>query len=193
MEALIQEQKKKLRSEFLKKRKSLSDLEYKKLNKILKITAAHFLSSFRFSKIFIFHPILNEPDLRLLISVEAFGEITFGIPVLLSKEKMTFFEWSKKTPMKKNKLGIFEPNLLFTKELFSDEKTAVIIPSVALDRKGTRLGMGGGFYDRYLEKNKKVFKIGVVFKDFLVENLPKESHDIKMDAILTEEDFIHFE
>lgn len=87
MEALIQEQKKKLRSEFLKKRKSLSDLEYKKLNKILKITAAHFLSSFRFSKIFIFHPILNEPDLRLLISVEAFGEITLGFLYCSQKKR----------------------------------------------------------------------------------------------------------
>ncbi len=190
MEALISDQKKSLRSDLLKKRKCISKLEYENLNKGLKKTATHFLSSAHFSKIFIFHPLLNEPDLRPLIDLDFFHGKTFGLPVLASKEKMSFFEWAKKIPLKKNQFGILEPDLFFGKELFSDEKTAILIPSLALDKKGTRLGMGGGFYDRYLEQNKKAFKIGVIFSEFLVESLPKEDHDIKMDAILTEKKFL---
>ncbi len=192
MEAFIPDQKKKLRSHFLKKRNSISELEYKNLNKCLKKIAFHFLSSYNFSKIFIFHPLLNEPDLRPLIDLDAFCGITFGLPVLASKEKMSFFEWTKKTTLKKNQFGIFEPDPFFAKEISPDEKTTILIPSLALDKKGTRLGMGGGFYDRYLEQNKKAFKIGVAFSEFLIESLPKEDHDIKMDAVLTEEDFIVF-
>ena len=62
----------------------------------------------------------------------------------------------------------------------------VVIPAVAFDRKGKRLGRGKGFYDRFL-KNTKATKIGVGYEFQLVDDLPAEPHDVGMDIIVTQE------
>jgi len=67
----------------------------------------------------------------------------------------------------------------------------VIVPGVAFDRKGHRLGFGAGYYDRFLPKLRPgVKKIAVAFEVQLVDSVPAEEHDIRMDAILTEEQLI---
>lgn len=65
----------------------------------------------------------------------------------------------------------------------------VLVPLVAFDRSGARLGMGGGYYDRTLAAGN--FKtIGIAFAACEVEKIPTEPHDIYMDAILTEKELI---
>jgi 5-formyltetrahydrofolate cyclo-ligase len=65
----------------------------------------------------------------------------------------------------------------------------IFVPLVAFDRRGARLGMGGGYYDRTLAAGN--FKtIGIAFAACEVEKIPTEPHDIYMDAILTEKELI---
>lgn len=66
----------------------------------------------------------------------------------------------------------------------------LIIPGIAFDIRGYRLGLGKGHYDRYLSKNNKSKTIGVCFSDNLLERLPNEPHDCKMDYIVTEHSII---
>ena len=61
----------------------------------------------------------------------------------------------------------------------------VVVPAVAYDRKGKRLGRGKGFYDRFL-KNTEATKIGVGYDFQLVDELPSEPHDIDMDIVVTQ-------
>lgn len=61
----------------------------------------------------------------------------------------------------------------------------VVVPAVAYDRKGRRLGRGKGFYDRFLASTKAT-KIGIGYEFQLVDELPSESHDIPMDMIVTQ-------
>ncbi|MCH5241355.1 MAG: 5-formyltetrahydrofolate cyclo-ligase [Muribaculaceae bacterium] len=61
----------------------------------------------------------------------------------------------------------------------------VVVPAVAYDRKGKRLGRGKGFYDRFL-KQTKATKIGVGYEFQLVDELPSEPHDIPMDIVITQ-------
>ncbi len=61
----------------------------------------------------------------------------------------------------------------------------VIVPALACDRHGFRLGYGGGFYDRFLNDFKGI-KICCIPKDLLSETVYPEKHDIKMDLIITE-------
>ena len=61
-----------------------------------------------------------------------------------------------------------------------------IIPAVAFDRDGYRLGRGGGYYDRYLT-GISCEKMGLCFDQFLLPSVPCEEHDVRMDRILTEE------
>ncbi len=61
----------------------------------------------------------------------------------------------------------------------------MIVPGVAFTQAGARLGRGKGFYDRWLE-GRGVFKLGVCFSAQVVEAVPREGHDVRMDGVVTE-------
>ena len=61
----------------------------------------------------------------------------------------------------------------------------VVVPAVAYDRKGKRLGRGKGFYDRFLTHTKAT-KVGVGYEFQLVDELPSEPHDVAMDMVITQ-------
>ncbi len=65
----------------------------------------------------------------------------------------------------------------------------VVVPAVAYDKKGNRLGRGKGFYDRLL-KSTKATKIGVGYEFQLVDDLPTEPHDVAMDIVITQKSTI---
>lgn len=65
----------------------------------------------------------------------------------------------------------------------------VIVPGAAFDIHGGRLGLGGGYYDRFLPRAVNAKKIAFAYDFQVVDNLPVESHDIKVDAILTTKKF----
>lgn len=67
----------------------------------------------------------------------------------------------------------------------------VLIPGLAFDASGTRLGRGKGYFDRALENNKTTLKIGVGFEVQLLDSLPQEEHDVKMDFVVTEKRIIN--
>jgi 5-formyltetrahydrofolate cyclo-ligase len=60
-----------------------------------------------------------------------------------------------------------------------------LIPAVACDRRGYRLGYGGGFYDRWLP-NSTGTKTGIIFDQFHLDTLPHDSWDLTLDVIITE-------
>ncbi len=66
----------------------------------------------------------------------------------------------------------------------------VVVPMVGFDRRGFRLGYGGGYYDRFLAQNNCEQIIGFAYSFSEVEKLPAEPHDIKMHQIITEEEVI---
>ena len=61
-----------------------------------------------------------------------------------------------------------------------------IIPLIGFDRKGNRVGYGAGYYDRFLESNHQMIKIGVAFACQEIDAVPQETLDIRMDYIVTE-------
>lgn len=62
----------------------------------------------------------------------------------------------------------------------------ILVPGLAFDRCGYRMGRGGGFYDRWLEQHPGAKKIGLCFQCQLVERVPRELHDMQMDGVVTE-------
>jgi len=62
--------------------------------------------------------------------------------------------------------------------------TLAIVPGMAFDKKGNRLGRGRGFYDRTLPKLTAAYKIGLCFPFQFLESVPHEAYDIKMDAVI---------
>lgn len=66
----------------------------------------------------------------------------------------------------------------------------ILVPGVAFDRQGVRLGMGKGFYDRFLSGQKGVLRIGLAFREQILDQLPKEPYDEPVDLIITDQDLI---
>lgn len=65
----------------------------------------------------------------------------------------------------------------------------IIVPAVALDKKGNRIGRGKGYYDKLLSA-VNTYKIGIIYSYQLVETIPSEKHDIPMDMVITDEGII---
>lgn len=66
-----------------------------------------------------------------------------------------------------------------------DEIELVVVPAVAYDRKGNRLGRGKGFYDRLLAETR-ASKIGVAYEFQMLDEIPAEPHDVRMDMVITQ-------
>ena len=104
------------------------------------------------------------------------------VPKVIDKN-IKFCKLNKDDILQKGKFGILEP--ISNDELENFENSVVIVPGLMFDKLGNRLGYGGGYYDRFLE-NKKIYKIGICFKEFLEDYLESKSHDIKMDLLITD-------
>ena len=65
------------------------------------------------------------------------------------------------------------------------EKAVILVPLLAYDRENCRLGRGGGYYDRYIHKNReKLFSVGIAYSVSRAEALPHDSWDERLDLII---------
>lgn len=92
--------------------------------------------------------------------------------------------WSFKD-LKENKWGVLEPDEIHPQKQKTD---LILVPLLAADKDFNRLGYGKGFYDRFLKKENAV-KIGLLFDGFLVDQIPVENFDEKLDILITEKRF----
>ena len=80
--------------------------------------------------------------------------------------------------------GIGEP----TGEVWNDLEAVelIVVPGVAFDGQRNRMGRGRGFYDRLLKSTPNAVKVGVAYDFQLLDSIPTEPHDVKMDRVITE-------
>ncbi len=108
------------------------------------------------------------------------GEKTVLLPVMQDNGGLELCPFGPDTPLRPAAYGIHEPQ----GEAWPCEAIDVIvIPGVAFDRAGNRLGRGKGFYDRFL-KRTAAYKVGVCFDFQLLDEIPKDSHDVAMDEVI---------
>lgn len=89
-----------------------------------------------------------------------------------------------------NALGVLEPKSRTPSPLEAEIDLA-LVPLLAADRSGNRLGYGKGYYDRFFKRlNKPIFKLGVAFDLQIVRRVPTTADDVKLDAIATESGII---
>lgn len=99
---------------------------------------------------------------------------------------MTFHLINSLEELHVGKFGIPEPDGNSTIPEITD-KTACIVPALAFDLNGNRLGYGGGFYDRFLSRYPNIFTVGLAYEKCIINMLPSMEHDIKIKTIATEE------
>jgi 5-formyltetrahydrofolate cyclo-ligase len=104
----------------------------------------------------------------------------------VEEDKITFYELSSTKSLIRGRFGIMEPPPYGQ----MSDIDILVAPGIAFDKKGNRLGYGKGFYDRFLS-GKRTFSIGLAYGFQLLENLPHDTHDKRLDAIASE-DGLHY-
>lgn len=111
------------------------------------------------------------------------------LPRVISSEQMTFHLFHKRDHLQPDRYGLAAPRAQRS-QIAICKIQLLIVPLVAFARDGTRLGMGGGFYDRALSScSQKPRCIGLAYSQQLAQSLPREPWDIKLDAIASEKSF----
>jgi len=86
--------------------------------------------------------------------------------------------------------NILEPRQECLNEVSPESIDLIIMPGIAFDCQGNRIGHGMGYYDRLLKKKMNAHRLGLAFEFQIVENIPTEPHDIKVEKIVTEKRII---
>lgn len=116
------------------------------------------------------------------------------LPILTAEKSLLFVPFQQGDPLIPNQYGIGEP--VNQQQTISAEKLdMVILPLVAFDQRGNRLGTGGGYYDRSFAwkrnvRDKKPMMIGLGYAAQQADELPEEAWDIRMDGVITELGYI---
>ena len=188
-----------LRRQLKKQRANLT----KQQQKICSTQAVKFLQrfpKFRSARhIAIYLPVrgeINPVDLRQFANPRQ----EFYLPVLspYKPHGLVFVRWNKRTRFKQNRFKIPEP--LIKRNLMKSARSLdlVVTPLLAFDKQGSRLGMGGGFYDRSfafkqrMKLHQRPNLAGIAYQFQQVAHLDRQSWDIPLDGISTETGLITF-
>ena len=178
-----------LRQHYRDKRKALTPEEQRQASKLV---ATRFIQSGMFKdthRIALY--LANDGELQTNDIIHACwdaGKQVF-LPVLhpFSPGHLVFFQYTTTTKMHSNKYGIEEPKLDVQTLAPVNTLDTIMLPLVSFDEMGNRLGMGGGYYDRTLAQisNCGTKLIGLAHDCQMATNLPIESWDIPLNAIMT--------
>lgn len=116
--------------------------------------------------------------------------VSYCLPVLGSAQAMCFAPWKPGDALASNRFGIPEPDVDPSMLLAPADLALVVMPLVAFDDQGHRLGMGGGHYDRsFAFRNEQAappWLVGAAFCEQRLDAIPPQPWDIPMDAVCTE-------
>lgn len=173
----IHRDKQRMRELLIQKRRMLSADERKVLSESV-LSQLEKMHCFRDAKtVMLYFPKDNEVDVLPLF--KRYKDKTLLLPVTHRKE-MTANPFEGNDKMHRGKFGVPEP----TTPPYLGAVDVIIVPAVAFDKKGFRLGRGGGYYDRFIKKQPHATLIGVGYDFQLVDEVPMLRHDQKMHRII---------
>ena len=179
--------KTKLRKQIVNRRKALSKVEWKNRSNAICDRLKDSLLFNQSNTIFAYFSFKQEVDLSPLFSLNK----QWAFPRCVNKS-LVWHSWRLGDSLIEDKYGIQTP--LKTAPIVPVSSADIIlVPTVAGDSRGYRLGYGGGFYDRLLASPSipHVFTIGIVFDFSFYESLPVDSWDRKLNSICTETKFLN--
>jgi len=178
--------KSQIRNKTLKIRKKLFDKDLKiDLDKFISFLKKNRLNLKNFGG---YYPSNYEIDDLAILDLLEKKNFKVSLPIIKKDNQMNFYRWSRSDPLRVNKFGIPEP--VSSKIFYPD---ILLVPLVAYDNNLNRLGYGGGYYDRYiekLEKTKKIIKIGLAFSFQKISSIPIDQYDKRLDFIITEKEIL---
>ena len=179
-------EKKVIRREILGARDAVTDDQRQHLSRKIRdrLLALPMITSAR--RIMLFLAFGSEVDTWLFLdqAVSLGKEVVAPVCVPASKD-LALYPISSRDEARPGHWGILEPKQV-GEAVSPSTLDVVIVPGVAFDLQGNRVGYGGGYYDRFLSQVGKAWKIGVCFDLQLLAKVPWEAHDVSIDALVTE-------
>lgn len=182
-----------LRKEMLEKRSQLSLQEINEKSKTITNSLLNLNEYNKSQFIFTFISFKDEVDTHEIIKNSLKKDKRIGVPITVPEKKQ--LKVSEIMDFD-NELELSYYNILAPKEeniriVAPELIDLVLVPGVIFDRRGYRVGYGGGYYDRFFSKlDKNILKIGLCYDMQIQSNVPTDCYDIAVDYILTEKEFI---
>ena len=183
--SLLKEQKKILRREFLARRAAIP---HEQRDKISRELIKKFLATkiYRDAKIIMAYASTPEEiQLNELFAACFNDKKILAIPFIVGKGEMQAVIVPNFDALEVGAFNILTVKREFRNFIGAEKIDCVIVPGAAFDLNGGRLGLGGGYYDRFLPRAVNAKKIALAYDFQFVNNLPLETHDFKMDMVLT--------
>ena len=177
--------KKSARSLFASKRKSLSAIDLKKLSECLCAGICKTEEFKNADTVLLYSATRGEPDFSAVANVALSEGKNVAYPISQTEScTLDFRTVSSLSELWTGAYGISEP-LTSAPNAVITEKTLCIVPALAVDKNGFRLGYGKGYYDRFL-KNFAGYSLCAISSEHIVENIPKSDNDVPVNGIITE-------
>ena len=137
--------------------------------------------------ILMYHSLPDEVDTHsALDQLLAMGKKVL-LPKVVSETEMTIHEYTGRDSLQPSEpYGILEPTTPEFSIVNCQLSIVIVVPGMAFDRQGHRLGRGKGYYDRFLSRIPNIYKIGVCFPFQLIDKVPFEPTDILVDEVLSD-------
>lgn len=182
------EQKQELRKHCKAKRNAILPQERQKKSRIICKRLLESAAYEKAQKILVYSAIKSEVDLHDLCEQALREKKELYFPKVTG-ETMEFYRICDFGQLKEGSFSVLEPDTgHHALTVFSGEAgTWILVPGVAFDKHGMRMGYGGGFYDRYLKKHPGLHKTGIAFEEQIVLQIPAEAFDRPMDDVITEQ------
>lgn len=177
------QEKAELRKRILDLRSALSNEEQLLKSKIIKDKLLSLQQYKDNNNILIYADYNNEVFTKDIIEESLRLGKKVACPKVLSEGIMEFFEIKSLDDLIQGYKGILEPE---EKAVFSPDNALVIVPGVAFDAKGYRIGYGKGYYDRYLSRHCDYATVALAYKCQIIDCVPRQINDRKVDIIITE-------
>lgn len=129
-------------------------------------------------------PMRSEINIIPFIQYLLERDITVVCPKTLPKGALEHLVLESLAKLEK---GIFKTYHPAGNQIFYGKPDLILVPGLAFDKYGYRIGYGGGYYDRFL-KDQTTEKLGLFYSKMEIEEIPKEPYDVKLDKLLTEID-----
>ena len=180
--------KKELRKLILSRRNSLPEGERKRLSRMIKDRFIGMVEEEGFDVVMVYFSIGSEVETyELARELLGMGKRVCG-PAILKREKELLPLLVRKIPdqLVRGPYGIPEPSKELCEPIDPREIDAVVVPGVAFDLRGYRIGYGGGYYDRFLRKCENALRVGLAFELQILDRIENEDWDEPVHAIVTE-------
>lgn len=180
----IKSEKANIRKLMLDKRKQIDATDKAQYDKYICQELEQIIQENNFKVVHAYIPIANEINILPLINKLLKNNITVVCPKTLTKRRL---ENRVLVSLTKLEMGIMQTLHPEEPLIYEGKYDLVIVPGLAFDKANYRVGYGGGYYDNFLIDHPEALKVGIFYPFQMIDTVPLEPHDVRLDLILSKE------